>query len=127
MIKRKKYIAVFLIKEQLTYTILSVKRFIPSESTVRFKDKTFVITINKPTYSKGMKLFYFVDIEVGQLNFDNTKKSNINPKAIDMILSQKIITELTNNLSGSFKMNLYNIIIGLLIGALGGFIVGGYV
>jgi hypothetical protein len=44
-----------------------------------------------------------------------------------MLVSQNIVSQLTSNLSDSaIKMNIISIVLGLIIGALGGYIYAGF-
>lgn len=123
MIKRKKYVVIFLIKENDSYSVLSRKRFMPSKSKVRYgKGKSHIIDTSKPTYIKGLRLFYFVEINKGQIGFNNPS-GNISPEVIDMVMSQSIVKQLTANLAG-MKFNFMNIITGLAVGGLVGYILG---
>lgn len=125
--KRKKYIAIFLLKEQNTYTVIKHKKFKPTITEIKVsKDKTKTINVSIPIYSKGLKLYYFIDIDKGQLFFDK-KKDIISNEILDLIISKSIIRQLTMNLSDTaFKMNLMYIFIGLIIGGLIGWIAGGF-
>lgn len=122
---KKKYIAVFLIREQGSYNINSMRRIKPLTKTI----KGIPIDTSIQTYSKGLKLYFCIDLtSKKQITFDKDNKPNINTKVIDDILAQKIISELTRDMSGSnFKNRLYDIITGGLIGGLTGFIVAGFV
>lgn len=133
MIFKKKYIVVFLIKEQESYTILKSKRITPTNNSIKYgKNKSIPIEISLPTYSKGLKLFYFVDMSSkvpSQITFSNLEFDGINSEVLDMIMNGHIIRELSSNLSDNtnFKMNLLNIIIGGLIGGLIGFVISPYI
>ena len=128
---KKKYIIKFLIKEHGIYTVLKAKRFNPLNKEINFRDKTYIIDINIPTYRKTLKQFYFIDInktENCQLIFyKNKNDSIITPEIMDLIVSKSIIKQLTSNLTDTaFKMNLMYIIFGAIIGGLIGWIAGGF-
>jgi len=73
-------------------------------------------------------MFYFIEVDKTQLFFENNKSSIISPKVIDMIMSQKIVSELTQNLSGNkVVMNIMTLIFGGVMGGLIGYIVAGVV
>jgi hypothetical protein len=128
MFGKKRYIAVIVVSEQDTYSVLRLRRFNVSNPDVRVaKNSTHPIDVSKPTYSKGLKLFYFVDINKGHLTFEKAK-SPLNPKIIDMILKQSIVKQLTARLSERmYGSQIVNIVIGLVIGALAGYIVAGFI
>lgn len=128
MFKKKKYIAVFLIKEQQSYSVIFKAKFNPINKVLSYKKRSYPIKIDFPTYIIGLKLYYFIEVDKGQIIFNNSKDPLIDPKLLDMLISQEIITQLTDNLSGNaFKMSVYNVLIGVIIGALGGYIAGGIV
>ncbi len=127
MFFKKKYIVILLVKEQSTYNVLLKKKILPTSNFIRYNKKTYPINIDYPTYSKGLSLYYFIDIhKEKQLSFGKSKNSTITPDVLDMIISQNIISQLTENLGSGFTLTLYNILIGLIIGSLIGFIVGGF-
>jgi len=128
---KKKYIVKFLIKEKEIYTVIRSKRIQPTKPEINFRDKTYTIDITNPTYSKVLKLFFFIDIKKSvncQLTFNKTEKtSKITPEIIDMIVSKNIIKQLTSNLTDTaFKTNLMYVLFGLIIGGLIGWIAGGF-
>lgn len=126
--KKKRYYAFFLVKREGTYSRLRKKRFSPTKAIVNYKKGSYPLDVSKPTYERGLKLFYFIEIDKTQLFFSENKSSNIiSPKIIDMIMNQKIVSQLTQNLSGSGKMNLLTLFLGLFMGAMLGFIIAGYV
>lgn len=126
--KKKKYIAVIVVSEQNTYSILRVRRFKTSNPLVRVNPKaSHLVDVSKPTYSRGLKLYFFVDITKGHLTFEKTK-SPMNPKVVDMFIKQSIVRQLTARLSESrYFSRIFDIVIGLVIGALAGFIIAGFV
>ncbi len=127
-VKKKRYIAVFLVSEQGTYSVLRLRRFSPSNLSVRYgKGNATVINIHTPTYAKGIKLYYFIDIAKGQLNFKDKGKDVVNKELIDMVVRQSIVKQLTNSLREKlFGGQIMNILIGLAIGIPAGIIAGGY-
>lgn len=147
--KRKKYFAVFLIIQEGSFSILRKKRFSPSKSTVKVSTGTYVLDVSKPTYIKGLKLFYFIDFTKvdGQLPLEKKKKGKkptikdkalsfqsrkseikITPRMLDDIISQHIIRDLSQHL-GDNKLifNIMTFILGCALGGAIGFIVAGYV
>ena len=126
--RRNKYKAIFLIKREGSFSIKKKKRFSPTKNQIRYKKGSYPIDVSRPTYIKGLKLFYFIEIDKTQLFFSNEKSSIISPKVIDLIMSQKIVSELTTNLSGSkMAMNIMTLIFGGIMGGLIGYIVAGMV
>lgn len=147
--KTKKYIAIFVLKEQGTFTKLGQRKFIPTNNSVRFKKRTFIIDTSFATYSVGLKQLFFIDLLNGQtyLDKDNkdikeaklTKKQkeekakllklknmNIDPEIADMLISRKIISQLTTNLSDTaMRINIMTLIIGGVIGAMAGYMIAG--
>lgn len=142
--KTKKYIAVFVVKEQEVHTILSKKKFKPTNTTVRFRKHTYIMDVEIPTYSHGLYLYYFIDLRKGQqilsddieieeeqdLDVDSEEYTNqlllkareIDPEITDMLISRKIISQLTTNLSDTaMKINIMTLLIGGVIGAMVGY------
>lgn len=126
---KKKYKAIFLIKEQNSYTIVYQKTFNPTIETINFKKESFPIDISTYTFTKGLTSFYCFNIKnKNQIVFQNSKNPSIDTKTINKMLEQNIIGQLTSDLTNSsFKTTIFNIIIGLLIGGLFGYIFGGIV
>jgi len=127
---RKKYIAVFLIREQNSYSVLKSKKFNPEAKTIRFKKgSSHQIDASNPTYSRGLKMFYFIDINEGQLTFNGEERENeINPELLDMIIEQNIIRQITSNFGEKmFGGQIINLIVALLFGVTIGFLIAGFV
>lgn len=154
--KRKKYVAIFVLKEQGTFTRLGKKKFKPTNSSVRFKKRTFILDTGFATYSRGLKQFFFIDLINGQTYLDQDNKDNkdtanikltkkqkrekqkeiakqlklkkldIDPEITDMLISRKVISQLTTNLTGGANvMNIMTLIIGVVIGGLIGYTIAG--
>ena len=114
-------------KREGTYTRRRKKRFNPNKTVISYKKGSYPLDVSLPTYERGLKLFYFIEIGKAQLFFKENKNANIiSPKVIDMVMSQKIVSQLTQNLSGQ-GMNYLTLILGLFMGAMLGFIIAGYV
>jgi len=121
---KKKYIAIFLTKEKNSYTITKAKRFTPSSEKFI---KSNLIDISNYTFSKGLRNYYYIDnANKLQLSFNNGISQKIDIKAIDDVLVRSIISQLTKDMSGTnLTKRLFDIIIGLVIGGLVGFIASG--
>ena len=151
--KKKKYIAIFVLKEQGTFTRLGKKKFKPINDSIRFKKRTFILDSSFATYSRGLKQFFFIDLLNGQtyLEQDNqdvantklTKKQKrekekevakllklknmkIDPEITDMLISRKVIAQLTTNLnSNAIGINIMTLIIGVVMGGFIGYTIAG--
>lgn len=122
---KKRYYAVFTIKQIKSYNIVGLKKINPFSKSVSFKKHTFVIDIENPTYLKSNKIFYFFSLtSEKQLYFEKSDTSNINTEVIDTIMSQNIVKQLTSNLNTKWKIDLTMIAIGCIIGVLLGYLVG---
>ena len=151
MFKKKKYYAVFLVVQEGSYSRYKKKRFRPSKNTVKISTGTYVLDVSRPTYIRGLKLFYFINIEKvdgqlplvkkvkdkkgkvkivdAQLSFKDRKSEiKITPRMLDDLISQHIIRDLSQNL-GDNKMifNIMTFVIGAISGGAFGFIIAGYV
>lgn len=142
MRKKKKYYVIYCVKEQDVFNILKKRRIRGSNQVVRFRKGTYVINISFPTYVKGLRVFYFIDIKKGQQLAKNTEiakghilfkenakdKALISPQFLDMFISQKIVGQLTSNLSdNAMKMNIITLIFGAIMGGLVGYIIAGVI
>jgi hypothetical protein len=111
-------------EEQGIYSMIYSRKFDPMNPEISYKDNTFMVDINTPSYSRGLKFYYFVDTTHGQITFYQDVDSNINSKVADMVLYGKIISQLTQNLSGdAIKLNIITLVIGAIIGGLTGYII----
>lgn len=122
MIRKVKYIAIFLDKVQSTYRIVKKKRFNPSDTKISFKDNTYLIDKSITGYSKkNNKINFFFDILTGQLSFYEVK--GINPKLANLVLTSGIIGGITSGLTKKSNFD-FNMILWLGIGGLLGFFIG---
>ncbi len=120
----KKYIAVFLLNEKGSYSVSKIIRFNPLEPMINGKR----IDTDNPTFSKRLKTFFYLDSKGKQLSFNSIDISNMDTKIIDGILEQKVISELTKDMSGSnFRQKIFDLLTGALIGGLTSFIIAGFV
>lgn len=125
MSKRKKYYVIWLGKQEGTYTFLKKRRISSSTENVRFiKGKAKPIKIQNPSYIRGLKVFYFLNVEEGQLSF-NKVYGSVDPQVLDMVLKQSIVKQLTSALTGSLGIDFMSLIVGLCVGGIAGFIGGG--
>lgn len=116
---KKKYIAVFLLKQEGSYAYVGRKKFKPTQKDISYKEGVYEITREKPSYIKGTRLFYFFDIGTGQLYMD-TSDLNIDPEINELITKRKIFKQLAVSLSGStMKVNIMWLVIGLVMGVMG--------
>lgn len=122
---KKKYIMVLVQEQQGIFSILKKKRFNPIKPQISYKKHAYTVDVNTPSYSVGLKFYYFVDIKQGQLTYYKDVNSDANPEIVDMILYKKIISQLTANLSGdAYKLNIITLVIGAVMGGLLGYIIG---
>lgn len=151
MEKKKKYIAVFMTKEQDAYTIQKKKKINPLKQVVSIFNHSFIIDIAKYTFSENLSYYYLIDIHKCQLaikkfDFQNKKKDNLdkqteikdltieqlddieyNSELTDSVVVNSLVGQLTSNLNNKIGKRLYDIIVGLAIGGLLGFIIGFFV
>lgn len=144
--KKNKYYAIFVKREHGVFKRIGKRKISPMTEKVRRKKHTYFIDMGFPTYSRGLKVFFFVDISRGQLLAKNTeikktkskegkilsyqvlfkgndKDAMMSPKTLDMLVSQNIVSQLTSNLSdNAIKMNIISIVLGLIIGGLSGYL-----
>jgi len=151
--KKKKYYAVFVLKEQGTFAKLKKKKFKPTKNSVRYKRRTFILDTSVSTFSVGLKHFFYIDFKKGQMTlksketiekekllrvkrFKKAQKENpeilkldkidIDPEIADLLISRNIIGQITGNLSDTaIKMSIMTLIVGAIIGACVGYIIAG--
>jgi len=129
MFKKKKYIAVFLRKENDGYTIIKKRRFNPNINSIKYNKVPIPINTVNYSFTSGLNLYYYISItDKRQLFFEKSKERLIGTKIIDMIINDEIISQITSNLNKSnIGMNIISMIFSGLFGGLVGFIVGGYI
>lgn len=130
LFKKKKYIAIFVLKEQKSYTIKKRKKFDPIKTDISYKGKTWTdINIDIPTYTNGLKLLFFFDLNGEQLFIETfTYQDELTPEIRDLLFGKKIIAQFISGLIDTFKLkNIWNIILYMFLGGLVGFIIGGFV
>ena len=117
--KKRKYYAIFLINQEGSFSYIGRKRFREFNTEIHYKKGTYKISKQIPTYIKGMKLFYFIDIEKGQMHFKGSK-SGFDPIALDLFLRKRVIFQLASRLTGStMKINFMWLIMGVIMGIFG--------
>lgn len=119
---KKRYYAIFCIKENGTYSIIKKVRVNNKNNTVRYQKKSFPIDIEKPLYAKNNKIFYFFNYKSGNQLLFEKDTSKINTELIDSIVSESIVKQLTANLNDEWKMNTIVLACGIAIGFIIGYI-----
>jgi len=116
---KRKYYAVFLINQEGSFSYVGKKRFRSSQKNIRFKGGTYEIKKKIPSYIRGLKLYYFYDLEKGQI-YLGKPTGNADPEIDDLIIYRKIVAQITSRLSGSpFKINILWLVMGIVMGVLG--------
>lgn len=114
----KNYKIIFLRKEYSTMNLVGILKTDSISNTIRYKGKTYIISIDKPAFSEKKSKVYIVDFDsCSQLKFDEIKCA-MNPNELDLILSNQIIKELTAGAISDKREKIFNMILGAIIGAL---------
>lgn len=139
MSKNKRYIAVFMLKEQNAYTIRRKKKLNPEKNTVSYSGKTFIIDISKYTFSEGLTYFYCIDLNKCQKSLENKKVKDIkptieiltdvpqNPELIDDVVSKNLVGQITSNFNKKISKKIFDIITGALICSPLTFVIGFFI
>ncbi|MFW9949619.1 MAG: hypothetical protein ACFFKA_05785 [Candidatus Thorarchaeota archaeon] len=88
------------------------------ESLIRFENRTFQINVEKPTIIQDKFRIFVVDIDSNAQIYLIGNEPLLNPDELDMIVSNKIINEITRGALDTFKDKLINIAMGAIIGAM---------
>lgn len=125
---KKRYYAVFMIKDGEGYEVLKRKQFKPDIDVLRYKvGNSHIIDISKKTYSKGLNIYFLIDIKQGQLYFKGSDTISIKPQVVDMICKGHVIKDITARFDmNSFKKNWGLWTMLLIFGALLGFVIRGF-
>lgn len=126
---KKKYYAWILQKEQGLHERIGKKRVRATTKQFKYKGKPFSINIELPSYSRGLKRFYFFDFNSkAQIVLGKHTANNTDADIYDMIHLKKVVSQLTANLGdNTWKINLMTLLIGVALGGGFGFIIAGYI
>lgn len=114
----KKYEFVFLRKEYATLNLVGLIKTNSLNNIIRFKNKSFNITVDKPTFSRLKTKVFVLDFDNGsQLKFEEIQVK-LNPKELDLFVAGKLVEDLTRGALSDTKDKIINMIIGGIIGAL---------
>ena len=120
MILKKKYIGVFLVKQEGTFEIVGSKRFKIESESLNYKDGNYDLSNKTPTYRKGLKFFYCFELTNDQVLSLNERDNPIDPKIRKRIIKRHIINDLTSNLSGkALTINFIWLGLGAALGIFG--------
>ena len=115
---KNEYKLVFLRKEFDTLKIIKVVNLKEPNKTYKMGKNQYLVDIEHPTYCKMNEKFYFIDIENGNhLHFKSTTMP-MSPEELDIVVGNKIITELTRGVMDNRKEKLFWLIAGAIMGAL---------
>lgn len=145
--KKENYIVNFCVREGNSYSIMKRVRIEPTTKKIKYdKDNTFIIDIENHAYRDRNKKYYCIDLNSKQINlkqkeFENEEESsNINgqvqlekleeedflsSRVYNMVFEDTIIEQLATATTKPIKhkYDYTALLIGLVIGALIGFIV----
>lgn len=124
--QKPRYYCLFLRAEQDSYRLIKRKRFKPKKKNLQFQGLQLIIcnesgknflNITKYNFRKGNKLYYYIDINTGQLFFYENINQQDYSLVIDSIEKRHIIKQFTSGLMDtSFKGNIVWIILGIIMG-----------
>lgn len=117
----------FCSKNQDSYEILSKRKIRAGTSTVSYNKKSYVLNLSKPSCSKGLFQYYYLDITKaeGQMLFGNHKEPVIPPEVLDMLIEQHAIKDLSSDLTGTaLKINIILSAIFMVFGGFVGYVIG---
>ncbi len=119
--KRVKYYVIFVNKSADAFEFLGRKRVHPNVNIIRYKiDNSHLIDISKPTYRNGLKKYYFIDINEGQLFYVPTDVK-YDKALLDKMFKQGFFRVLTSSLmdksmADSWIMRIVFLAFGVMIG-----------
>lgn len=140
-----------MLRERETYHIVGKKRIRVSSKKVRFHGGSYPVDVSYPTYTKGNKNIYFLDVKIinqilmsqdgetpkgfewkpTELDGTDSRYELMSPKTLDIFVSQSFLSALFSRLTSSGKLAIGSIVMGLLAGTGIGWIIhevitGGY-
>jgi hypothetical protein len=118
MFEKIKYKIVFVRKEYNTINIIKVVKLANISNVYKFNNKTFTLNLSTPLFAEKLVKTYIIDFDSGsQLLFDEIKPQ-LNPEQLDMIISNRIIREITSGLMSDKTDKIIAFVFGLIIGGL---------
>ena len=86
--------------------------------------KAYVIDFEHPLYIRGMERVYVVNSETGTQLLPSEGKLLLRPDELDVIVSTKIVREITSAVHSDGNKQIIAFVIGAIIGILAGYIIG---
>lgn len=126
----KKYIVYITRKEQSSYVIWKRLTVEPDTTKLKINKKnTQDISLDKPIFIRGLKLFFLVDIKDGQLGLENRENQDgYDAEVYDLIFDKEIVKQLTYDWNGSnYTQTIWLTIFVSLFAFAAGFILKGYI
>lgn len=114
-----KYKAIMVIKEQETYRYITTKNInVEKAKDFKYKDKKYSdLDISKPCYIKGLTIYYFIEINKGQIFFHEKDLKDIDYELIDLFTSKRIFANILSSFNiTNFGKRIFDIIFGASIG-----------
>lgn len=119
-----KYTAIFLkrtskmdekLNKNPNYDKVGKAKFKVTNSTVEFKEKSYMIYIDLFAFYDGNERFYFYDFDTGDLiNFDTLVKSGINPRDLNKFTGQKTVEQIVAGAKANANSSLLMIILPII-------------
>jgi len=123
---KKRYYVVFLVKSEDTYDFIKKGQIDIGKDSVRYKGNTYPLNKEKPLYTKFRNVFYFFDVDAGQIYLKGNKNDKNLFKVMDLICSRNVVEQLTTSLikEETWINKAIWISLGLIIGGLIGYLIG---
>lgn len=117
---KRKHIILFTIQDGNSRSLEGIKKIKPTTTHIKLGDKEFVFDIEKDIYTTGLKSYYLIDLNKGQLHLDLNDTYKFNPKSLKKIVRDQIIAQSLTRFTN--QQNKINFFVGIFFSIFGGLI-----
>lgn len=123
----KKRYALLTLNDGTGRTLEGIKKIKPNTTHIMVKDKEFLFDITKSIYSSKLKVYYLIDINLGQLHLDTIDTQKFNPRNLKKLIREQAIAQtLTRQTTQQAKLNFMVAVFFMIFGGLVGYLVALY-
>lgn len=121
---KRKYIILITIKDGNSRTLKGIKKIKADITHLKLGDKEFLFDIEKDIYTTGLKSYYLIDLNKGQLHLDLGDTYKFNPKSLKKLVRDQVIAQsITRFTNQQNKVNFFVAVFFSIFGGLIGYLI----
>jgi hypothetical protein len=124
---KKQHLLLITIQDGASRNLEGIKKIKAETTHIKIGDDEYLFDITKDIYTQGLKSFYLLDMNKGQLHLDLGDTYKFNPKGLKKLIREQAITQTLSRMTNQqTKINFFVGIFFALFGGLIGYLIALY-